>query len=168
MDILAREGFSSYSLPRELESLDMTDAPTHAERFAAVVVPAAKEAGYFGHGAQARLARDTGMSESSVSRMLKGAAVPDLRFIAPLAAALRLNPIDLLVDTGLIPPESLQSQPESDRSRVRSRTPDDVADEFGITDVVGRHMLTATIERLVREQEGDGADDAHGGTAAQR
>jgi transcriptional regulator with XRE-family HTH domain len=147
----------------------MTDAPTHAERFAAVVAPAAKAAGYYGHGAQARLAREIGMSESSVSRMLKGQAVPDIKFIDPLAEALGLDAIDLLVHTGLLPRKYLQSQPETDRSPVRSRTSDDVADEFGITDVVGRHMLAATIERLVREeQEGDGVDDSHGGTAAQR
>jgi transcriptional regulator with XRE-family HTH domain len=57
----------------------MTDGtPTRARRFANVVVPAAERAGYTGHGRNARLARDTGMTESSVSRMWNGSAIPSV------------------------------------------------------------------------------------------
>ncbi|WP_328846164.1 helix-turn-helix domain-containing protein [Streptomyces sp. NBC_00258] len=149
----------------------MTDAPTRAQRFAAVVAPAAQRAGYTGHGSQARLARDTGMSESSVSRMLKGKAVPDLEFIEPLAQAIEMDLLELLTRTGIFSPESLPSLSESDRSQVGSRsiiTPEEAADGLGIKDEVGRQMLAATIERL-RRLEDDGAtdhgDDA-GGSAA--
>ncbi len=85
---LAREGNSGYSLTREVEFWDMTDAtPTRAQRFAAAVVPAAERAGYTGHGAKARFARDTGMTESSVTRLWQGIALPDARFYAAISDA---------------------------------------------------------------------------------
>lgn len=145
----------------------MTSPPTHAQRFAAVVVPAAREAGYTGHGSQARLARDTGMSESSISRMLKGQAIPELRFLAPLAEAIHMSPIELLIRTELISPDSLRTLSETEQSQVGSRriTPEDAAERLGITDEVGRQMLIATIERLKRLQ--DDAETTTGGTAAQ-
>ena len=148
----------------------MTTPPTHAERFAAVVRPAAAEAGYTGHGSQARLARDTGMSESSVSRMLKGQAIPELRFLAPLADAIGMSPIDLLIKTGLIAPESLRTLSETEPSQVGSRpiTPEDAAERLGIRDEVGRQMFLGVVERLTRyEDASDQAEDSTGGTAAQ-
>ncbi|MFD5058210.1 helix-turn-helix domain-containing protein [Streptomyces sp. NPDC058394] len=150
----------------------MTDAPTRAQRFAAIVVPAAKRAGYTGHGAGARLARDAEMSESSVSRMLKGQAVPDMTFWAPLANAVGIQLSDLLVEMG-IPLDSLRALSESNQSQVGSRsiTPQEAADKLGLTDPIGREMLIATIERLKRLEETDAADDQsgdeHGGAAAQ-
>ncbi|WP_219686750.1 helix-turn-helix domain-containing protein [Streptomyces anatolicus] len=149
----------------------MADTPlTHAQRFAAVVVPAAKQAGYVGHGAQARLARDTGMSESSVSRMFQGRAIPELKFLGPLAEAIGYSPVALLVESGLISPESTQSRYETDQSQVGwTITPEDAADRLGITDEVGRQMFAATVERLKRledEDAGDHTDDTRGGTAA--
>lgn len=149
--------------------MDMTDAtPTLAQRFAAVVVPAAERAGYTGHGRNARLARDTGMTESSVSRMWNGSAIPDPRFFEPLAQAVRLHPGKLFVAAGLLRPESLQSLSETDPSQVGSNlTPEEVADRFGIQDEVGRQMLYATIDRLKRLEDNQPADNNHGGAAAE-
>lgn len=167
---LARQGFSGYSLTREVQFRDMTDAtpPTHAQRFAAAVVPAARRAGYTGHGAQARLARDTGMTESSVSRMFKGQSIPELRFLSPLADALGMSPLELLIKTGLMSTESLRTLSESDPSQVGSGlTPEEAAEQFGITDDVGKMMFSAMVDRLTRPQdEAEPADDTHGGTAA--
>ncbi|MGC4946228.1 helix-turn-helix domain-containing protein [Streptomyces sp. DT224] len=150
----------------------MTDAPTRARRFADIVAPAAQRAGYTGHGSNARLARDTGMSESSVSRMLKGQAVPELKFFAPLSEVVGVAVIDLLEAMGL-PPQSLQPLSETTPSQVGSRSisPEEAAARLGITDPVGVHMLAATIERLRRLQEQSDndqpGDDERGGTAAQ-
>jgi transcriptional regulator with XRE-family HTH domain len=151
----------------------MTDAPppTHAQRFAAVVVPAAERAGYTGHGRNARLARDTGMSESSVSRVLKGQAIPELRFLGPLAEAINMSPITLLVETGLISPESLQTLSETDPSQVgsRSTTVEETAERLGIRDDVGKAMFSAMVDRLTQPQDeqADRPDNPRGGTAAQ-
>jgi transcriptional regulator with XRE-family HTH domain len=166
---LALQGFSGYSLTREVQFRDMTDAtpPTHAQRFAAVVVPAAQRAGYTGHGSQARLARDTGMSESSISRMLNGQAIPELRFLGPLAEALDMSPIDLLIKTQMISPESLQTLSETDPSQVGSESTsvEDAAERLGITDDVGKMMFRAVVDKLARPQEA-ADDDTRGGTAA--
>lgn len=149
----------------------MTDAPTRAQKFAALVVPAAERHGYTGHGAGSRLARDADMSESSVSRMLKGQSVPDMKFWAPLAKVLDIDLIDLLAAMG-IPREALRTLSETDQSQVGSRSisPEEVATRVGISDPVGVEMLTATIERLKRleeEQDDHQPGDERGGTAAQ-
>lgn len=167
---LAREGFSGYSLTREVEFGDMTDAtPTRARRFAAIVVPAAETAGYTGHGAKARFARDTGMTESSVTRLWQGTALPEARFYEAIAAAISVDVRTLLVEGGVLSPESLQSLSETERSQVGSSlTPEEAADRLGIKDEVGRQMFIATIERLKRlEDEPSDHTADRGGTAAQ-
>lgn len=150
----------------------MTDGtPTRAKRFAAIVVPAAERAGYTGHGAKARFARDTGMAESSVTRMWRGSALPDARFYSAIAEATHLDLRVLLVEGGVLTPDSLQSLSETDRSQVGSSlTPEEAADKLGIRDAVGRELFYATIERLKRlenDEPSDHADADHGGTAAQ-
>ena len=153
----------------------MTDAtPPRAQKFAAIVVPAAERAGYTEYGAGSRLARDAGMSISSVSRMLKGESVPDMRFWAPLSDVLDFDLLDLLAEMG-IPHEALRALSETNPSQVRSHSisPSEAADRLGITDPIGREMLAATIERLQRleEQHDDAADqsgEGNGGAAAQR
>jgi transcriptional regulator with XRE-family HTH domain len=148
----------------------MTDGtPTRAQRFAALVVPAAERAGYTGHGAKARFARDTGMTESSVTRMWQGSAVPDGRFYDAISHVTGISLGTLLVEGGVLSPESLQSLSETDRSQVQSAlTPEEAADRLGIKDDVGRELFYATIERLKR-LEADAPDDRsnRGGTAAQ-
>jgi transcriptional regulator with XRE-family HTH domain len=167
--LLAR-GSLDFSLVREVEFWDMTDAtPTRAQRFAAVVVPAAERAGYTGFGAKARFARDTGMPESSVGRMWSGKTVPDAQFYAAISDAVGVDLGTLLVEGGVLSPQSLQSLSETDRSQVRLRlTPEEAADRLGIKDEVGREVLFTTIERLKRLEEDDASDPAeHGGTATQ-
>ncbi|MFJ8345125.1 hypothetical protein ACIQ9J_01860 [Streptomyces sp. NPDC094153] len=148
----------------------MTDAPqpTRAQRFAAIVVPAAERAGYTGHGAKARFSRDTGMPDSTVTRLWQGTALPDARFYAKIADATGLNLGTLLVEGGVLSHESLHSLSETDQTQVGSSlTPEEAADRLGIKDEVGRQLFYATIERLKRleDQPSDHVD--HGGTAAQ-
>lgn len=167
---LASKGFSGYSLTREVQFLDMTDGtPTRAQRFAAIVVPAAERAGYTGHGRNARFARDTGMTESSVSRMWLGTSLPEARFYEAIAEVTGLQLGTLLIEGGVLSPESLQSLSETDRSQVGSTlTVEEAADRLGIRDEVGRQMFYATYERLMRLQDEASDHDAdHGGTAAQ-
>ncbi|MEU5624220.1 hypothetical protein [Streptomyces tendae] len=150
----------------------MTDAPkpTRAQRFRDVVVPAAQRAGYTGHGAKARFSRDTGMTDSSVTRLWQGKSLPEARFYPKIAEAAGLDLGDLLVDSGLLTQEAVQSLSETGRSQVGSRlTPDQAADEFGIRDGVGREIFYATIERLKRLEDQDAPDRGAdpGGAAAQ-
>jgi hypothetical protein len=149
----------------------MTDAtPTRAQRFRDVVVPAAERAGYTGFGAKARFARDTGMTESSVSRLWLGQKVPDARFYAVISEAVGIDLGTLLVEGGVVPPDSLPSLSETDRSQVGSGlTPEEAADRLGIRDEVGRQVFFATIDRLKRLEEGEPSDHKAepGGAAAQ-
>lgn len=148
----------------------MTDAPpTRAQRFAAIVVPAAERAGYTGHGSKARFARDTGMPDSSVTRLWKAEALPDAKFYGPIAKAAHLKLGDLLVEAGILTPESLKTLSETRPSQVRSRfiTPAEAADQLGITDEVARELLIAAIERQKRTSGVEQADDERGGAAAQ-
>lgn len=149
----------------------MTDAtPTRAQRFRDIVVPAAERAGYTGHGRNARFARDTGMTESSVTRLWQGKAIPDPRFYDAISTVTGVDLGTLLVEGGVLSPQSLQSLSGSDRSRVGSvLTPEEAADQLGIADEVGRELFYAAIERLKRrrgEIPDQNADD-RGGTAAQ-
>ena len=168
---LASEGFSGYSLTREVWFVDMTDGtPTRARRFADIVVPAAERAGYTGHGAKARFARDTGMTESSVTRLWQGAALPEARFYEAIAQVTGIPLGTLLVQGGVLSHEALQSLSETDRTQVGSGlTPEQAADRLGLKDEVGRQMFYATFERLKRLEDNpsDRADTEHGGTAAQ-
>jgi transcriptional regulator with XRE-family HTH domain len=149
----------------------MTDAtPTRAERFRNIVVPAAERAGYTGFGAKARFARDTGMTESSVTRMWQGTALPDARFYAAISEAVGVDLGILLVEGGVLSPESLRSLSETDRSQVGSSlTPEEAAERVGnsFRDEATRELFYAAFERLKRldDQRTDEAD--HGGAAAQ-
>jgi transcriptional regulator with XRE-family HTH domain len=167
---LARQGNSGYSLTREVQFWDMTDArtPTRAQRFADIVVPAAERAGYTGHGAKARFARDTGLPDSTVTRLWQRSSLPDSRFYPAIARAIGVDLGTLLVESGVLSHEALQSLSETDRSQVGSGlTPEEAVDRLGIRDEVGRQIFYATIERLKR-LEGEASDHAdHGGTAAQ-
>lgn len=149
----------------------MTDAtPTLAQRFAAAVDAAAERAGYKGRGRQARLARDTGMTESSVGRMLNGQAIPEPRFFQAIADAVGIHPAVLFVEAGLMSQESIQSLSETGRSQVGSAlTVEEAAERLGIRNEVDRQMFYATYERLVRLQDDEPSDHQadHGGTAAQ-
>jgi transcriptional regulator with XRE-family HTH domain len=170
MSTLARQGVSGYSLGREVQFWDMTSPqPTRAQRFRDIVVPAAERAGYTGHGAKARFCRDTGMTDSTVTRLWQGKAIPDSRFFSKIAEVTGVYLGTLLVEGGLLSQEALQSLSESDRSQVGSGlTPQEAADLLGIRDDVGREVLFRTIERLKRLEEDTperGTD--HGETAAQ-
>jgi transcriptional regulator with XRE-family HTH domain len=139
------------------------------DRFAAYVRTAALAAGYdvdrVNSGAKADLARAAGMSPSSVSRLLRAERMPDAEYLAPLARALRLNPIDLLVESGILPPES-RSQPDTNAVASTPITPDAVADSWGV-DAFGREMVRAMFDRLTRpaEPQPSREDDDLGGAA---
>ncbi|MFF8901723.1 helix-turn-helix domain-containing protein [Streptomyces lydicus] len=141
--------------------------PTRAQRFAAAVAPAAHRAGYTGRGANARLARDAGIPESTVSRMMLGKTIPDPKSFEALARAINLPVADLLVEAGIVSAESLT---ESTRSQVRSQPAslEEVADELGITDPIGREMFYGTVERLRKQEQQQAPDGTSGGVAAER
>lgn len=161
----------------KLALLDMaTDrrSETTAQRFGRAVADAARAAGYDidspRGGGKARLARDTGMAESSVGRMLSGKTLPDPRFYEPIAKAVRMPVRTLLVEAEIISDPSLT---EPTRTRVVSTTPEQAATELGFTDPVERELFLGMVARLRRERTPTSApaaaddDTETGGEAAQ-
>lgn len=166
------KGIRDCSLPREVQSRDMTDAPTSRERrFFELVYPALEEAGYTAYGHQQRLMADTGMNKSTASRLLRQEQIPHVKSFPALAKAIGKDPVELLVAAGILPDEYLESQQtlsETDRSQVGSAsiTPEEAAERLGIHDDVGRFTFFAVIEKLKQPQD-EGDADNPGGKAAQ-
>lgn len=147
---------------------------TVRQRFGRLVADAARRTGKYDidsprGGGKAALARDAGMAESAVGRMLKGESLPDPKFFEAIAGAVDLDVRDLLIEAGLVSRESLSTPFGSGATGVRSHsiTPGEVADALGIHDPVAREMLFGTIERLKRTQPPTDEAAEHGGTAAQ-
>jgi transcriptional regulator with XRE-family HTH domain len=139
------------------------------DRLAAYVRTAAIAAGYDidrpNSGDKTRLARDAGMSITTLSRLLSAERMPDARYLAPLARAINVDPVDLLVESGILP-DRTQAQPDPKPVASVAITPDVVADAWGV-DKFGREMVHAMFERLTRPQPDSGADDTQLGGAAQ-
>ncbi|MFJ1865481.1 helix-turn-helix domain-containing protein [Streptomyces sp. NPDC088097] len=147
----------------------MRSEETVRQRFGRLIASAARTTGRYdldSHGGKAALARAAGLSESTMGRVLRGESIPDPRFFEPLAAAVDLDVRDLLVEAGIISPESLSTPSQTRASGVGSKTItlDEAANALGIHDPVAREMLAATVERLRRIQ--DAADESDGGGAA--
>ncbi|WP_369293978.1 helix-turn-helix domain-containing protein [Streptomyces asiaticus] len=127
-----------------------SQSETTAQRFGRVVADAARDAGYDldspRGGGRTQLARDTGMSESSVGRMLAGKILPQPQFYEAIARAVKFPVGLLLVEAGIISRETLT---EPTRTRVASPiTPEEAAQELGITDPRDRVLFLGMVERL--------------------
>jgi transcriptional regulator with XRE-family HTH domain len=151
-----------------MDGRDVDTSPL--QRLAAYVREAALRAGYEidspRSGAMTRLANDAGMSITTLSRLLSGERMPDARYFAALAKALRVPLTELLVQSGIIPEENLS--PEHLQSlRSRSLTPGDVADDWGITDPEGRELVRAMYERFRKDRQTPAEPDQTGSAEAQ-
>lgn len=128
------------------------------ERFSRYVTEAAFAAGYDvtkgrRTGDRKRLAQDAGIDQGSLSRLLDGERMLATEHYPRLAAALRVTLVEMLIESGIYPAESLTQDPHKSVSS-RSLTPDDVADAWGITDPAGREMVWGMYERLHRRPPG--------------
>lgn len=129
----------------------------------------ALEAGYpldtVNSGAVTRLAADAGMSQTTISKLLSGERMPDAKYFVGLARALGTDPIDLFVESGILPP---QTRSQSAHNPVASPpiTPDAVADAWGV-DPFGREMVHAMFQRLTAPRPEPAERDNIGGAEAQ-
>lgn len=115
-------------------------------------------------GGVTRLAADAGMSQTSVSKMLAGERMPDAKFFAGLADALGVDPLELFVESGILPARS-RSQDAHNPVASRPITPDDVADDWRLDDF-GREMVHAMFQRLANPPS-QTSDNTTGSAAAQ-
>lgn len=140
-------------------------------RFGRLVSEAAQRAGYDlnRRGAKADLARETGMTETAVGRMLSGQTLPDPWAYERIAKAVGLDLRDLLIESGIASPESLSTPSQTGATGVGSDsiTLDEAANALGLSDPVAREMLRAAVERQRRFQDAEQDADGGGGAAAQ-
>ncbi|MCY0943574.1 helix-turn-helix domain-containing protein [Streptomyces antarcticus] len=131
---------------------------SRTERFAEYIRQAVREAGYDidspRGGGKTRLARDTGMSTSSVGRMLAGKSMPDPAFMERLASALRMPLREMLFRSGLVtdPNALAPARPASPGEGGEPLTSADAARRLGIRSPARVAMFEGLVAHLVREE----------------
>lgn len=132
---------------------------SRAQRFAGYIRPAVVAAGYDidspRGGGKKELADATGMSPSSVGRMLAGATLPDPVHLERLAEVLHLDFMDLLVESGLLSSRRGGSPVDP---VARPRSPEEVTAEaahmLGIRDPDRVQMFKAIVKTLQQQEPG--------------
>lgn len=109
-------------------------------------------------GGKSAFANNSGISPSSVTRLLRGDGVSDTRVLALLAAALQVPLGEVLVRAGVLEEAELQAvqHPSPGPRRI---TPEQAADELGITDDQSRRLfvnMTQTLQRKPPPETGEG------------
>jgi transcriptional regulator with XRE-family HTH domain len=125
---------------------------TPSEQFAAWLAPAMRAAKYDLErlsGGRTAFAEAVGVSGATVTRWLSGKSMPDPDKFEAIAAAVGVDPIDMLIECGLISAKPVTSGHETE---VRSRpiTPSRAADELGIDDPVDRELFLAMVDRFAK------------------
>jgi transcriptional regulator with XRE-family HTH domain len=138
---------------------DHGPGPTRAQRFGAYVAAAARAAGYDidsqRGGGRAALVRDTGMSASSVGRMLAGQRLPSPRVYERLARALNVPLRQLLIESGNASEEALDQVTER-LMPITSLTPEEAAPLLGITIPANVKLFISMVENFQRQEPGNG------------
>lgn len=90
-------------------------------------------------GGRAELADRLDVSKSTIARWL-GGRLPAPEYLDPLARALKVEPVDMLVDSGIVSRRAKGAKP--------ARSPQDAMVELGITDPADQAAVLAVIDRL--------------------
>jgi transcriptional regulator with XRE-family HTH domain len=97
-------------------------------------------------GGRSRFAQDSGLSPSTVGRLLRGEGATDTRTLATLAEALRVPLGDVLVRAGVLDANELAAVRHP--TRTDHITPQQAAHELGITDEQAVRMFVSMVETL--------------------
>ncbi|GHJ27034.1 hypothetical protein TPA0910_14670 [Streptomyces hygroscopicus subsp. sporocinereus] len=108
-------------------------------------------------GGQTRFAQDSGIGAGTVSRMLRGQGAMETRVLQMLAEALELPLAEVLVAAGVLSRNELQAV-QHKGPRPDPLTPEQAADELGITDPQSRTLFVSMTETLrqQRAERGEG------------
>ncbi|MFK0233759.1 helix-turn-helix domain-containing protein [Streptomyces vinaceus] len=124
----------------------MTQDPEHtSESFVAWLREMLERRGYTERGAQRRFAKDAGMSEPTLSRLLRGGGVPDVKTLESLSKALRVPLPELLVRAGVIQQQDLDALRHVAPEPL---TTEQAAAELGITSPEGIAAFDRTVRGL--------------------
>lgn len=126
------------------------------QRFAEYVKQAARASGYDidspRGGGRTALARDTGMSPSSIGRMLAGQTVPDPSHLEALAKALGIPLRELLVRSGFVSREAISGEMPGPEFVPVPLAPAEAARRLGIKHPERIRVFEAMV-RALQEQE---------------
>ncbi|MEV0559420.1 helix-turn-helix transcriptional regulator [Streptomyces sp. NPDC050597] len=106
-------------------------------------------------GGQTRFAAESGIGAGTVSRMLRGQAATETRVLQLLATALRLPLAEVLVAAGVLSRSELQAVRDP-TPRPDPITPEEAADELGITDPQSRALFISMTETLRKQRAENG------------
>lgn len=113
-------------------------------------------------GGQTRFAEDSGISRPTVSRMLNGTqGSTDTRTLELLADALKVPFVEVLVRAGVLTPEEAATV-RNPQTAGQQLTPEQAADELGITDPQARALFVSMVQTLKRPPSGADPDRAIG------
>lgn len=142
---------------------------TPSEQFAAWLAPAMRAAQYDLNklsGGRLAFAEAVGVSPGTVTRWLSGKSMPDPDKFEPIAAAVGVEPIDMLIGCGIISAKSVTSGQETE-VRLRPITPSQAADELGIDNPVDRELFLAMVDRLAKRPNLSPAPPVEGSATAE-
>lgn len=101
-------------------------------------------------GGRGAFAADSGISPATVGRLLRGERVTDTRILGLLAEALHVSLGEVLVRVGILDETGLGEVREPSPG-ARRITPEQAADELGITDEQQRALFVAMTHTLRRQ-----------------
>ncbi|MEU5343035.1 MULTISPECIES: helix-turn-helix domain-containing protein [Streptomyces] len=102
-------------------------------------------------GGKTKFSEKSGISPSTVGRLLSGTRVTDMDVLALLAAALEVPLGEVLVRNGIISETELIAV-QNPATGPRTLTPEQAADELGITDEPRRSLFLSMTHTLQRQQ----------------
>ncbi|MET9468518.1 helix-turn-helix domain-containing protein [Streptomyces sp. NPDC006544] len=125
--------------------------------FAAWLRTMMERRGYTGVGSQGRFAKDVGMPGGNLSRILRGVGgPPDIRTLEPIAKALNIPLIEVLVRASVLHQSDLDDIHEARLDPTPIST-ERAAEELGITSPEGRQTFERMVQGL-RLIEASGSD----------
>lgn len=105
-------------------------------------------------GGRTAFADDSGLSPSTVTRFLRGEMPTDIRILRTLAEGIRVPYTEVLVRAGVLTPDELAAvQRPATTDRI---TPEQAADELGITDPAERKVFVNMTHTLSRPAPNEG------------
>lgn len=138
---------------------DDAERAEKARRFAEFANRAARAAGYKLDGPRAGgkkdLARDSGISAPSISRMLSGQAIPHPRFFPGLAGALKMSLHQLHVESGLAEYDAPPPTPPAEPDLL---TPAQAAERVGIRRPSNIRLAVSFLSALLEEEDRPGVE----------
>lgn len=143
-----------------MPTTDTGPAPqvSRAQRFAEYIRPAVVAAGYDidspRGGGKKKLAQDTGMSPSSIGRMLAGQTLPDPAHLERLADVVGVSLMELLARSGIVSRKADQTEPPSPTPDT-PLTPETAAHLLGIRSPDRVQMFTAMAKTLADQEDAD-------------